>query len=217
MPSPFPGMDPYLEGSPWFSTIHQRLITYLADEITESLPPHYVANIGERVYVADMADREQDIYPDVLLVQSPPENSSGVALAEPALAVADAPLRIANLEEERREVFVEILSLNNEDEVITLIEVLSPANKSHGTRGHKAYVAKQQMILESDTHLIEIDLLRQGLHTVAASRSAILEKAPCDYCVCLHRALEDYFDVWVAPCANACRALKCRLKAKTPI
>ena len=30
MPSPFPGMDPYLEHPAWWGGVHQRLITHLA-------------------------------------------------------------------------------------------------------------------------------------------------------------------------------------------
>nr|MBA3921473.1 DUF4058 family protein [Nostocaceae cyanobacterium] len=46
-------------------------------------------------------------------------------------------------------------------EVVTVIEVLSPANKLSG-RGYDSYVAKRQDILASRTHLVEIDLLRTG-------------------------------------------------------
>jgi Protein of unknown function (DUF4058) len=45
-------------------------------------------------------------------------------------------------------------------EVITAIEVLSPANKR--SDGRRKYEAKRQDILESLTHLVEIDLLRDG-------------------------------------------------------
>ena len=38
MPSPFPGMDPYLEEPVLWSTLHQRLITYIADDLNVLLP-----------------------------------------------------------------------------------------------------------------------------------------------------------------------------------
>ncbi|GAA6623037.1 hypothetical protein NUACC26_088620 [Scytonema sp. NUACC26] len=44
-------------------------------------------------------------------------------------------------------------------EVVTAVEVLSPANKRPG-QGRKQYETKRQTILESTTHLVEIDLLR---------------------------------------------------------
>jgi len=45
-------------------------------------------------------------------------------------------------------------------EVITAIEVLSPANKTG--EGRAKYEAKRQAIVGSKTHLVEIDLLRSG-------------------------------------------------------
>lgn len=58
MPSPFPGPDPYLEQPALWPAVHQRLITYLADELNGLLPPRYVANIGERVCVGEAGPRE---------------------------------------------------------------------------------------------------------------------------------------------------------------
>ena len=52
--------------------------------------------------------------------------------------------------------------------MVTTIEVLSPRNKTAGSEGRKLYRQKQREILSSDTHLLEIDLLRAGQHTVAA-------------------------------------------------
>ena len=49
------------------------------------------------------------------------------------------------------------------EEVVTVIEVLSPANKTVG-EGHRLYRRKQQEVLNSQAHLIEIDLLAEGLH-----------------------------------------------------
>lgn len=43
MPSPFPGMDPYLEHPARWPGVHQRLMTYIADTLNIALPPHYVA------------------------------------------------------------------------------------------------------------------------------------------------------------------------------
>lgn len=202
MPSPFPGMDPYLENPALFPAVHQSLITYLWDELNTKLPPHYVANIGERVFITGIGDHEQPIYPDVFIVQYPNaghdgSSESGVAVAEAPPLVSDEPYRVTNLSDERREVFIEIVPIADESQVITLIEVLSPANKAYGNRGHKTYVEKQQSILESDTHLIEIDLLRGGLHTVAVSEESLRVRGVFDYRVCLHRAsASSQFDVW---------------------
>lgn len=47
------------------------------------------------------------------------------------------------------------------DEVVTVIELLSPKNKRAG-KGRIAYEKKRRAILGSATHLVELDLLRGG-------------------------------------------------------
>ena len=46
-------------------------------------------------------------------------------------------------------------------QVITAIEILSPVNKRTG-KGRQQYEAKRNRVLNSQTHLVEIDLLREG-------------------------------------------------------
>ena len=41
MPSPFPGMDPYLEAPELWSKVHSRLIVALADNLSEQLSDAY--------------------------------------------------------------------------------------------------------------------------------------------------------------------------------
>jgi len=72
-------------------------------------------------------------------------------------------------------------------ELITLIEVLSPANKVAG-KGHQQYVHKQQEILGSTVNLVEIDLLSQGLLTVALSQAEVDALRPHRYRINVCRA-----------------------------
>ena len=51
MPSPFPGMDPYLENPDIFPDFHDSVITYLREAIQASLPPPYFAALGRRVWI----------------------------------------------------------------------------------------------------------------------------------------------------------------------
>jgi hypothetical protein len=50
MPSPFPGMDPYLEGSQWTS-VHTELSVEIARQLATRLPPRYVARTNERFVI----------------------------------------------------------------------------------------------------------------------------------------------------------------------
>lgn len=198
MPSPFPGMDPYLEDSILWSGVHQRLITYSCAELNRVLPAGYVADISERLYVLQ-PEVERNIYPDVVVLEklsTPRDGDAGVAGA--TTAVADPPLLLTIEPVEVREVFIQILSLREANRVVTVIEVLSPSNKTAGNEGRQLYLTKQREILESQTHLIEIDLLRQGEHTVALPREALLQRdIQWDYLVCLHRGGQGRrYEVW---------------------
>jgi len=69
---------------------------------------------------------------------------------------------ITLIEEEIRESYIEIVD-RVERSVVTVIEVLSPTNKVAGSRGRESYERKRHEVMTSPSHLVEIDLLRQGL------------------------------------------------------
>ena len=62
--------------------------------------------------------------------------------------------------EEIKETYLEIRQIGT-GKVVTVIEVLSPKNKRPGP-GRDQYNAKRSKVLESLSHLVEIDLLRNG-------------------------------------------------------
>jgi hypothetical protein len=189
-------MDPYLEHPALWPGVHQRLITYLGDRLNTLLPPHYVADIGERLYVVQP---ERSIYPDVVGVEPPataplPEQQQG---SNAAIMTSDPPWVLTVEPVEVREVFVEILSVGDASRVVTVIEVLSPSNKTANSEGRQLYLTKQQEILQRSTHLIEIDLLRYGEHTVTAPRGSLIARGGWDYLVCLHRGGQrGRYEVW---------------------
>ena len=201
MPSPFPGMDPYLEHPAWWGGVHQGMITYAREALNALLPPAYVADIGERVYVVQP---NRSIYADLAVLEYPPavrEREGGYGGT--AVAVAESLPWVLTVEPaEIREVFVEILPIGDESRVVTVIEVLSPSNKALGSDGRRLYQSKQREVLESQTHLLEIDLLRAGEHTVAPPEEALREaalhrRARWDYLVSLHRAgAGGRYEVW---------------------
>ncbi|WP_353814875.1 DUF4058 family protein [Moorena sp. SIO3A2] len=49
-PSPFPGMDPYVEHPSAWPNVHHRLITAIADFLAPQLLPKYQVLIEERIY-----------------------------------------------------------------------------------------------------------------------------------------------------------------------
>ncbi|HLF27956.1 MAG TPA: DUF4058 family protein [Anaerolineae bacterium] len=181
MGSPFPGMDPYLEDPRLWPDMHQRLITYSADVLQTVIRPRYHARIGERLLVTQPP---RAIYADVALIERKR------TLREPAAALAagtDAPVVIDLPPEEVREPFIEIIDLASGGQVVTVIEVLSPANKAPGD-DHALYRRKQQDVLSSRANLVEIDLLRRGLPTVFVPSTALDQIGPWHYLVAVSRA-----------------------------
>ena len=183
----FPGMDPYLEDPQIWPGVHSRFIVYLSDYLQPLLRPRYVAAVEERVYVAGP---DRDIIPDVSLKPRRPE-PKGSAHA----AIADPP-ELERISLEVHESFVEILDLQSNQRVVTVIELLSPTNKYAGP-GRVQYQGKQRDVLRSQSHLIEIDLLRTGPHVLAVPELTARKK-PYDYLVCVNRAEEhrDLFELY---------------------
>jgi hypothetical protein len=71
MPSPFPGMDPYLEGSEWAS-MHVELSSEIARQLAPQLRPKYVVRTMRRCITElldDLAFTGADIYPEVCVPQ----------------------------------------------------------------------------------------------------------------------------------------------------
>jgi hypothetical protein len=163
-------MDPYLENPALWPDVHQSLITYIRDTLQPELRPNYLARIGERVYIAE-TESGRNIYPDVTLLGRPMKEGAP-ASETPAAPVAEAtpvvvrePFTLMLPSGEHREPYLEITHSTGR-EVVTVIEVLSPANKTPGV-GYEQYRKKQGEVLRSRAHLVEIDLLSQGLFVLA--------------------------------------------------
>jgi hypothetical protein len=180
MPSPFPGMDPYLENPLYWEDFHDRLIFHIGERLHELLPSNYRADFRRRTSVLLAA---RDIVPDVAITRRTPEEGSVAILSRPkggeAILLEVAPTEVYDR-------YLEIIRVP-ERTLVAVIEISSPTNKSH-PEGRKKYHAKQRSILASDVHLIEIDLLRGGHHWVAAPPDALEAHQPFDYVTCVSRA-----------------------------
>lgn len=177
----FPGMDPYLEVPELWPGFHNSLIVYIRDYLRPLLRPRYIAAIEERVFVEGPQQRE--FISDVLLKQGrPPREQGGTAVLD-----ADEALEVQIPSLEMHESYLEILDRHSGQRVVAILEVLSPANKYAGP-GHDSYLAKQREVLASQAHLIEIDLLRRGPHTMAVPEWISRQHASYDYLICVNRA-----------------------------
>lgn len=158
MPTPFPGMDPYLEQRGLWEEVHADLITGIRRFLTPLLRPRYRVAIERRTYLALLPPAEQRAgKPDVLVLPTSPQGTATVTApaAGEHVLVGELPMP-----EEIIERYLEVRDVVTQ-EVITVIEVLSPTNKS-APEGRRQYEQKRLKVLASLTHLVEIDLLRSG-------------------------------------------------------
>src|SRR3954447_17091201 len=126
MPSPFPGMDPYLEAH--WRDVHARLVIYASDALQGVLPRGLRACVQESAVVQTLQGfGDYPRRPDVRGVEctlkrgwdTRPE--SGVAEAGPILLdVGPEPVT---------EPFLEIIDREIGNRVVTVLEFLSPSKK----------------------------------------------------------------------------------------
>ena len=172
MPSPFPGMDPYLESPDLWPDVHHALISAVQEQLTVQLRSHrYVARVELRTFMFAPDDPASELYviPDARIVERDvrampmnPVTTGGAAVAEiatPGIDVTGLAVKSA------RDRFIEIRDPASRH-VVTLIEIVSPSNKVVGSAGRRAFVAKRQEVADSDASWLEIDLLRQGTPTI---------------------------------------------------
>ena len=158
MSSPFPGMNPYLENSEFWSAVHNRLIVAIADDLVDHLSEKYRVEIEKRTYFSSDAESLLVGIPDVAVVTGrATESASSTATIALPVQPQKATVPIA---EEVNERYLEIREVAT-GTVVTVIEILSPKNKRSG-EGRLAYERKRNQVLASVTHLVEIDLLRGG-------------------------------------------------------
>ena len=159
MPCPFPGMDPYLEMPPYWSDFAPTLLGAIRNVLLTQLLPKYDVRIEEYLFVERDDVRLHRVQPDVTI------STSGTDFMERQAAVAVADATIVELEYPRFEPHRQrrlVLIHQSTGQVVTVMELLSPVNKSPGEPGIDAYLEKRAELLASPCHLVELDLLRGG-------------------------------------------------------
>lgn len=193
MPSPFPGMDPYLEGYLW-PDVHNALANKIRQLLAPRLRPRYAVRL--EIYVVEDSTPETEIgimYPDVEIMLSGgqralAQNTSSAATAA-SLAGTPAALTIPVFEPVAVRVpTVEIRDVAS-NQLVTCIEILSPVNKRDS--GLASYRQKRQRLYHAGVHMLEIDLLRRGARALAHPR--VPDSA---YLIALTRAHSGATQLW---------------------
>lgn len=155
MPSPFPGMDPYLEHPSRWAEVHGSLIWRVHEALNSLLPERYVAHVDRYVWLEEAGGqgRVRDGLPDVYVRDDGERTAGPVALAAPRTIVLPQP----TVRTERNR-FVRIVD-SERRRVVTVVEILSHSNKEAGS-DRDAYLLKRQEYFALQTNVVEFDLLR---------------------------------------------------------
>ena len=197
MPSVFPGMDPYLE-APWiWPDFHNSLADSIRSILNEKLPKPYFAQLEARSELG-IRSPKRIVAPDVSVVRDegqsawPATDQTSVAVADQTGVAVSSALRVEFNEETITLTSISIRDTRTQNSIVTLIEILSPSNKRSG-QDREHYVQRMREILnDTVTSLIEIDLLRIGQRTwersdIINAHLDELEK-PTDYLVTTSRS-----------------------------
>lgn len=141
----FPGMDPFIEDQRWME-FHTKVIDRIHDELSRLLVPEYAVIAEHHLQV---------MRPDISIIRG---KAGTEPLERPSVVAAEATRIITptlfEIDDQSR---IEIR--DSEGRLVTVIEVLSPSNKE---THRSSYLSKRDALLDSTTHLIEIDFLRGG-------------------------------------------------------
>jgi hypothetical protein len=177
MPSPFPGMNPYIERPDLWNDFHGSFIPAVREVLAPRLRPRYYVRIEEHLFIHEPSAHERFPLgkPDLSVHPTPNggDLKNGIAISAPA------SVGMPVIVEEERLPYLEIRD-RNRDQVVTILELLSPSNK-HSGHNRDQYLGKVGRILSSGTNLIEIDLLRGG------PRMPWARLPSCDYYVIVSR------------------------------
>lgn len=212
MPSPFPGMDPYLERPSLWPDVHHGLISQIQALLNPLLRPKYVAGVELRVYISDDDDPGRKVMiPDVRVDESGRPKIDRHRNGSRSSAIISEPTFITLLNEDIEEAYLAIREVKSET-LVAVIEVLSPTNKIAGSEGRKSFMRKRREVITTQAHWIEVDLLRAGRATTVN-----IDPAKCDYRIVVCKA-GNYFNArfWPVKIRQQLPVISIPLRGKDP-
>ncbi len=146
------GMHPTLEQPRHFPDLHASLSVYIRYWLTPRLPERYTVSVERGLSMTDASGASKPYRPDARIdrAESPETSYAETIAVQPPSFTVDIPGQPQRY-----------VAIRDEDErLVTTIEVLSPANKTGD--GYEDFRRKQEQLAEKGVHLVEIDLLKQG-------------------------------------------------------
>jgi hypothetical protein len=167
VPSPFPGMNPFIEQSDLWPDFHTKFLAAINERLVPQVRPRYFVLLEQHVYVHEQPPDHPE-----------PEGRADLSVAHGEQDVErrtradvldiEAPAEVElTFQETERVPYLEVRDRKNR-ELVTMLELLSPTNKRGEDR--KEYITKRRELLKSNAHYVEIDLLRGGRPMPASNR-----------------------------------------------
>lgn len=172
MLSPFPGMDPYVEQP----VVWSKLYGAVFDEMRRTLALQFISRYEVHLTAYTTYDTVD--------ITRPPSLALGAA-PPPLDAPPNTPKPIENTVDLDMPVRLQALEILVADthELVTAIEFLAPLTKCTDHPAWQRYQHQRRNVLRSQTHLLELDLLRAGERMPLQS-----PRPPAHYYVTLSRA-----------------------------
>ena len=209
MPSPFPGMNPYLERPALWPDFHQTFLVTLRGALVPRIQPAYFAKLEHRITVRDdhdPDDGESLFVADAAVGGRAPGRPAATA---GATLTAPASVRLPGFVRKKKTPYLAVYDLAR-NRLVTVIELLSPSNKLAGP-DRELFLAKRKRLLAAGVNYIELDLLRGGRRLPADDLPA------CDYYALVSRpAGRPRADVWATHLQDRLPAVPIPLRRRTP-
>lgn len=192
-------MNPYLEAR--WGDVHTSLCTLVRAALQPSLPAGLRARAEESVVLEFPNGRIAERFRSDAVIIEPREIAEPVARGAAVASVA--PLVVRHGPKTHRNRWVEIIDTTAGNHVVSVIEILSPGNKSAGPL-NRLYRRKLRRYIEGGVNIVEIDLLRSSRKRLEVKAEELPPDRRAPYMVCVYRAGhgpddEDEWEVYPIP------------------
>lgn len=176
MPSPFPGMNPFLENSDVWQDFHDSMIPAIRDVLASLVSADFVVKIEEHLYI-----HKRSTTPRPRILMKPIDVPQRICNTETTKLESPAWAMLPPIEFEQYR-FLEIRDRATK-ELITILEMISPLTKQPSS-GREQYLGFRGKHLHGAANFVEIDLIRSW------ERMPIVEVIECDYAIMVSRAID---------------------------
>ena len=157
---------------------HLKYLAAINERLVAQVRPKYIVKMEEHLYIHEIPAEPRKLAGRLMFPWRCIRPGQG---GESGAAVLEAPTEIELAAQDVERVpFLEVRDRVG-GELITVLELLSPSNKRTGA-DRDQYLAKRGKLLNSGTHLVELDLLRGGRPLPA------LHRPDCLYSIMVSRA-----------------------------